>query len=161
MTTNLTNVVASPYVNRQSSRKAKTRRAPRSLVALKRQRIVGYGHLGAALFLSLFSMKHMIHGMTYVTGDNYVMMMAITIELGYILLEVAKLVLVGKTEDAVKRTLMVMLVGLLVLSAVMNAFAFSLTSADYPWVAMAFGVLVPFMVFGFARVGGPMVLAQR
>jgi hypothetical protein len=87
--------------------------------------------------------------------------MAITIELGYVLLEIAKLVLVGRAEAAVRTTLMVMLVGLLALSAVMNAFAFSLTSGDHQWVAMGFGVLVPLMVFGFARVGGPMVLAHR
>jgi hypothetical protein len=148
-------------VRLQSSRKPKTRRAPRSLVALRRQRTVGYGALLAALFLSVLSTKHTILGLTHVTGDSYVMIMAITIELGYILLEGAKLVLIGRTELAVRRTLMVMLVGLLVLSAVMNAFAFSLTSTDYPLIAMAFGILVPFMVFGFARIGGPMILAQR
>jgi hypothetical protein len=34
-------------------------------------------------------------------------------------------------------------------------------AGEYKLVAIGFGILVPPMVFGFARVGGPMVLAHR
>lgn len=149
-----------PNVVQLPSRKTKVRKAPRALIALRRQRVVGYGLLGAALLVSVLSTKHQIHGLVHITGDAYVTIMAVVIELGYIALELAKLVVVGKTERSVHRTLMIMLVGLIALSAVMNAFAFSLTATEFPYIAMAFGVLVPLLVFGFARIGGPMILAR-
>jgi hypothetical protein len=123
--------------------------------------MLGFGMLTAVLLLSVLSTKHQIAGLMLMTGDSYTMILAVVIELGYVLLEIAKLTVIGKTEVTVRRTLMVMLVGLLTLSAVMNAFAFTLTAGEYKLVAIGFGILVPLMVFGFARVGGRMVLAQR
>jgi hypothetical protein len=153
-----TNVVSLP----RKSTKTKTRSAPRPLIALRRQRNVGLGMLAAALLLSVLSTKHQISGLMLVTGDSYTAILALVIEVGYLMCELAKLVLVGKTEVSVKKTLMVMLIGLLVLSATMNAFAFSITAtADHQVVAIAFGILVPILVYGFARVGGPMILAHR
>jgi hypothetical protein len=144
------------------SKATKTRTAPRPLTALKRQRMVGFGMLTAALLLSVLSTKHQIAGLMYMTGDSYTMILALVIEVGYIACELAKLVLVGKTEVSVKWTLTTMLIGLLALSALMNSYAFSLTaSAEHQLVAIGFGVLVPLLVYGFARVGGPMVLATK
>ena len=151
-----TNVVRLP------GKSKRTRKAPRPLIALGRQRKVGFAMLASALLLSVLSTKHQIAGLVEMTNDPYTCILAVVIETGYILLEVAKLTVFGKAEIAVRQTLMIMLTGLLALSATMNAYAFSLSAAEaHQMVAIGFGILIPFLVFGFARIAGPMVLARR
>lgn len=104
--------------------------------------------------LTGLSLMHLAHGICIVTGASWfeTIPMAIGIDLGFVGLESAQIV--GARSKFIQPTI----VGTMMGSAVMNAFAFSANAVGmmiYP--AVAFGIAVPALIYSLTRVGASLL----
>jgi hypothetical protein len=135
---------------RQQSRKA--------LKALRRQSgaAIAIGAVGVTLVT--LSLNHLAHGIELVTGAPTweAWAMAIGIDLGFVALEASQLAAAGdKLRKQIARFTKPAIIGTLIGSAGMNAFAFAAQTKNL-WMtaaAITLGIAIPALVYALMRVG--------
>jgi hypothetical protein len=120
------------------------------------QTLAASGVMLVALALLGLSLSHLASGVAIVTGsgerDGW--LMAIGIDMGFVALELALLVVPAAARPAVARYAAPAIVGTLATSAAMNAFAFASHAEGlmiYP--AIGLGFAVPALVFALTKTG--------
>lgn len=124
---------------------------------LARQRIASYGIGSVALVLTGLSLSHLAGGVQLLTqGDVWhSWAMAIGIDLGFIALELGQL---SVTTDTMRKTVSRFagpaVKGTLLVSAVMNAYAFAAPATCWPFAVAAamLGVSIPALIYVLTRV---------
>lgn len=124
---------------------------------MQRQAFAAYGIAGVALVLTVLSLSHLAAGVHNLTqGDVWhAWAMAVGIDLGFIGLELGQLCVTTETlRKQVERFAIPAVIGTLVTSAVMNAYAFCIAAPNmYVMVAAcALGVAIPAMIYVLTRV---------
>jgi len=123
---------------------------------LKRQQIAAGAVAAVAIVLTGLSLAHLAHGIALVTNAPIIeaWAMAVGIDLGFIALELAQLcAATPTTRRAVEQFSRPAIVGTLIVSATMNAFAFGSAATGlmiYP--AAALGVAIPALIYALSRV---------
>lgn len=125
---------------------------------MKRQGLSAVGVGLVAATLTGLSLSHLAHGIEIVTVSPAweAWAMAVGIDLGFVALELSQLTAATeKVQKQISKFTRPAIVGTLVGSAAMNAFAFaSGTSNIYiQGVAAGFGVAIPLLVYALTRVG--------
>ena len=124
---------------------------------LKRQAMAGTAIGSVAVVLTGLSLDHLATGISIVTNvsgwQNWAM--SIAIDLGFITLELAQL---SATSEKVAKTISKFtkpaIVGTMVGSAFMNAFAFAAQASGYMvGPAIVLGLAIPAMIYSLTRVG--------
>jgi hypothetical protein len=141
----------------------KTRRAARPRATspgyrrrLQRQQIAATAVAAVAIVLTGLSLAHLAQGIAIVTNAPVAeaWAMAVGIDLGFVALELAQLcAATPATRRAVEQFSRPAIVGTLIVSATMNAFAFGAAAEGvmmYP--AAALGVAIPALVYALSRV---------
>lgn len=111
----------------------------------------------AALTLTGLSLAHLAHGISIVTHASTMegWAMAVGIDFGFVALEAAKITTIGDKEvAAINKAANPTIVGMMIGSAVLNAFAFSALSEGwmmYPAILM--GLAIPAMIYNLTKVG--------
>jgi hypothetical protein len=143
---------------RPPQKAAETRKSRRALKALRRQAGTAVGIGAVAITLTALSLSHLAHGITIVTGAEAweAWAMAIGIDLGFVALELGQIAVVSdKLRKHVSRFAGPAIVGTLLGSAAMNAFAFAAQTIT-PWMmaaAVTLGVAIPALIYALTRVG--------
>lgn len=130
--------------------------------AMKRQVMSALGIGGVAVTLTALSLNHLAHGIEIVTNapswEAY--SMAIGIDCGFISAELAQLFASSKElAKKISRFTKPAIVGTLIGSAAMNAFAFS--NAVQGWMlapAVLLGVAIPALIYALTRIGGALYM---
>lgn len=130
--------------------------------AMKRQVMSALGIGGVAVTLTALSLNHLAHGIEIVTNapswEAY--SMAIGIDCGFISAELAQLFASSeKLAKKISRFTKPAIVGTLIGSAAMNAFAFS--NAVQGWMlapAVLLGVAIPALIYALTRIGGALYM---
>lgn len=130
--------------------------------AMKRQIMSAIGVGGVAVTLTALSLNHLAHGIEIVTSapswEAYAM--AVGIDCGFISAELAQLFASNeKLAKKISRFTKPAIVGTLIGSAAMNAFAFS--NAVQGWMivpAVLLGVAVPALIYALTRIGGALYM---
>lgn len=124
---------------------------------LARQRYTSYGTSSVALVLMGLSLSHLAEGIGALThsGPSHAWAMAIGVDLGFIALELGQLC---TTTESLRRSIMTWagptIIGTLLVSACMNAYAFASVATGYPSIAAAcvLGVSIPMLIYVLTRV---------
>lgn len=152
-----TNVVKLPV--QKSVGKAKSKRA---IKVSRAQALAATGVMSVALVLTGLSLTHLSHGIELVTKAPSweAWSMAVGIDLGFIVLELAQLVpMQDKTRNKIRSYIKCSIVGTLVGSALMNAFAFGMVAVGWMLIpAVALGLAIPALIYAMTRVGAQMWL---
>jgi hypothetical protein len=124
---------------------------------LKRQAMAGTAIGAVAIVLTGLSLDHLATGIGIVTNtagwQNWAM--SIAIDLGFITLELAQLsATTEKVSKAIARFTKPAIIGTMVGSATMNAFAFAAQTSGYMvGPAIVLGLAIPAMIYSLTRVG--------
>jgi hypothetical protein len=138
--------------------KPTSRRSRRAARAIHRQAGTAAAIGAVAVTLTTLSLSHLAHGITIVTGANgwEAWAMAVGIDLGFVALELAQIATVSdKVRKQVSRFAKPAIIGTLIGSAGMNAFAFAAQTVS-PWMmsaAITLGVAIPALIYALTRVG--------
>ena len=151
---------------RASKSKAATAAKPQSRRAKimgRRQRAASYAIGAVGLTLTALSLSHLAAGVQVLTHSDtwHAWAMATGIDLGFVGLEVGQLcVTTDKLRATVARFAKPAIIGTLIASAGMNAYAFASECASWPFMAaaVALGVSIPAMVYVLTRVSMAMWL---
>jgi hypothetical protein len=140
-----------------------TRRSTRAARALRRQAVTAAGLGLVACTVTALSLHHLANGVAIVTGSSQweSWAMAVGIDLGFVALELAQVATVSdKVRRQVARFAKPAIVGTLLGSAGMNAFAFAAQAAGPVMTAAAvtMGVAIPSLIFALTRVGASMYI---
>lgn len=124
---------------------------------MARQRFAAYGIGAVAVVLMGLSLSHLASGVHALTrGDEWhAWAMAIGIDAGFIGLELGQLCVSTETmRRTVAKWAEPTIVGTLIVSAIMNAYAFASTTNDYvvACAACALGISIPALVYVLTRV---------
>lgn len=124
---------------------------------LRQQLFSGSAVCIAALTLTGLSLAHLAHGISIVTHASTIegWAMAVGIDFGFVALEAAKITTVGDQQTKeINKMANPTIVGMMIGSAVLNAFAFSAQSDGwmmYPAIVM--GLAIPAMIYNLTKVG--------
>ncbi len=124
---------------------------------LKQNLLSGAAVCVAALTLTGLSLNHLAHGISIVTHASTVegWAMAVGIDFGFVALEMAKITTFGEKETKeINKDANPTIVGMMVGSAVLNAFAFGAQAEGwmlYPAIIM--GLAIPTMIYKLTKVG--------
>ena len=147
------------FVQSQIVGKPKSKRA---IKVGRAQALAATGVMSVALVLTGLSLTHLSHGIEVVTKAPSweAWLMAVGIDLGFIVLELAQLVpMQDKTRIKIKNHIKYAIVGTLVGSALMNAFAFGMAAVGWLVIpAVLFGLAIPALIFAMTKVGAQMWL---
>jgi hypothetical protein len=131
---------------------------------LRHQALSAIGLGAVAVVLTGLSLTHLAHGITIVTHapawEGW--SMAIGVDLGFIGLELANIVITNERVRVATqwyRTPAIM--GTLILSAIMNAFAFSAGAEIWTCLwgfGIGFGLVIPMLVYALTNVGAKLYL---
>jgi hypothetical protein len=142
-----------------AARPARSRATTRKL---RRQAAAAVGVGGVACVLTALSLNHLARGIGMVTGaaEWEAWSMAAGIDLGFVSLELAQLVITTETvRRAVRRYCQPAITGTLAGSAALNALAFAAQSAGWMLApAIAMGLAVPTLVFALTRIRATLYL---
>lgn len=144
--------------------KLKTAKKPNRAFAkrMKRQKLAGFGIGAVAVSLTALSLSHLAHGITLVTDAPAweAWSMAGGIDLGFIACEMAQLnCATEKLAKHVSRFTKPAIVGTLIGSAIMNAFAFAAHATGYMVApAVIFGIAIPGMIYALTRIGAALYI---
>jgi hypothetical protein len=147
-------VTALPISRKPPQPKAKQQTNRLTKRQIKHQNMTATGLGTVTAILTGLSLSHLAHGIGIVTGAGALetVPMAIGIDLGFVLLEIAQIV--GARSKFIQPTI----VGLMMGSAAMNAFAFSAQSVGWMvYPAVAFGIAVPALIYSLTRVGAALL----
>jgi hypothetical protein len=110
---------------------------------------------GVAAVITGLSLSHLAHGITIVSGTGgwQSWAMAVGIDVGMIVTEVATLTAGERVRRETHWYAMAMIAGTLVLSAAMNSFAFASQASTLPFqvAGVVFGVAVPAAIYVLMR----------
>ncbi len=144
-----------------SSRPA-VRRTPRGSVRrMRRQAMAGAAVGFVALTLTALSLTHLAAGIKIVTQAPTweAWAMAVGIDLGFVVLEMAQIVANEKLRRAMAKWAGPAIVGTLIGSAVLNAFAFGAQATGLMIVpAVILGLAIPALIYALTRIGAAMLL---
>jgi hypothetical protein len=112
-----------------------------------------------AVVLTALSLTHLSCGIQITTGaaawEGW--SMAVGIDFGFVALEVAKIMSRDRTMRSIAGHLNVAIVGTLVGSAVLNAFAFAAAASGWlVYPAVALGLAIPGLIYCLTRIGATM-----
>lgn len=149
----------------------KPRRAARPRAAspayqrrLKRQQVAAGAVALVAIVLTGLSLSHLAHGIALVTNAPTIeaWAMAVGIDLGFVALELAQLcAATPTTRRTVEQFSRPAIVGTLIVSATMNAFAFgSAAEGTMMYAAAALGVAIPALIYALSRVAFGLSVAR-
>jgi hypothetical protein len=154
------NVVAMKRPALPGAAKPKSKRVVR---ALRRQVYSAVGVGSIAVTLTALSLTHLAHGIEIVTSapawESYAM--AIGIDLGFITAEFSQLLATNeKLRKQIARFTGPAIMGTLVGSAAMNAFAFASKAVGWPMIAAAvvLGVAIPALIYALTRIGAALYI---
>lgn len=124
---------------------------------LARQRYTAYATAAVALVLMGLSLSHLAEGIGALTHSDpkHAWAMAVGIDLGFIALEIGQLCTMTET---VRRSIMTWagpaIIGTLIVSACMNAYAFASVAVGWPVISAAcvLGVSIPMLIYVLTRV---------
>jgi hypothetical protein len=140
----------------KSSRPAASR-GVRASRALRRQAATAVGIGAVAVTLTALSLSHLAHGVEIVTGSSpfEAWAMAVGIDLGFVALELSQISIGDRLRRTVARYARPAIVGTLIGSAAMNAFAFAAQASSVVMMAaaVAMGVAIPALIFAMTKVG--------
>jgi hypothetical protein len=125
--------------------------------------VAAVGVLAVALALLVQSLSHLASGVAIVTacGERDGWLMVIGIDVGFVALELAPLVAPAATRPAMARYAQPAIIGTLVTSAAMNAFAFvSHVEGLMIFPAIGLGFAVPALVYALTKTGAIMFFAR-
>lgn len=138
------------------------RRATRATKALRRQAATAAGIGLVAVTLTGLSLSHLAHGVEVVTGSTPLeaWAMAIGIDLGFVALELSQITIGDRLRNKVARYAKPAILGTLVGSAAMNAFAFGSQASNYYTLAagILLGVSIPALIYAMTKVGAMMYI---
>lgn len=146
----LTNVKTTKKTNRAFAKK------------MKRQALSGVGIGAVAVCLTGLSLSHLAHGIELVTQSDATeaWSMAVGIDVGFIAMELAQLnAATEKLAKAIGRFTKPAIVGTLVFSAAMNAFAFAAQAKGLMIApAVVLGVAIPGLIYALTRIGAALYI---
>lgn len=124
---------------------------------LTRQRYTSYGTAGVALVLMGLSLSHLAAGIGALTHSDpaHAWAMAVGIDLGFIALELGQLC---TTTESLRKAIMTWagptIIGTLIVSACMNAYAFASVATGWPVIASACILVlsIPMLIYVLTRV---------
>jgi hypothetical protein len=145
------------------AQKTTTRRSIRATKALRRQSGAAIAIGGVGVTLVTLSLNHLAHGIELVTGAPAweAWAMAFGIDLGFVALEVSQLAAMGeKLRKQLAHWARPAILGTLIGSAAMNAFAFAAhtTTAWMTSAAITLGIAIPALVYALMRVGAALYI---
>jgi hypothetical protein len=124
---------------------------------MRRQRVTSYATASVALVLMGLSLSHLAAGVGALTHSDpgHAWSMAVGIDLGFIALEISQLC---ATSESIRAKIMQWagptIIGTLMVSAAMNAYAFASVATGWPVVlsACTLGVSIPMLIYVLTRV---------
>lgn len=130
---------------------------------MARQRLASYGIGAVALVLTVLSLSHLAAGVQVLAHSStwHAWAMAIGIDMGFIGLELGQLCITTETLKAkVSRFADPAIKGTLIVSALMNAYAFASAASGWAFLtaACALGVSIPALIYVLIRVSVAMWL---
>lgn len=129
---------------------------------MRRQAAAGVALGLVTLTLTALSLSHLAHGIQIVTGcDTWeARAMAIGIDLGFITMEMANLMAASKqVVDEISKFTKPAIVGTMLGSAAMNAFAFAAAATGYMIVpAVVLGLAIPGFIYAATRAGAALYI---
>jgi hypothetical protein len=134
-----------------------TRRSVCAKRAMRRQAATAAAIGTVAVVLTALSLSHLAHGISLVTGaagwESWAM--AVGIDLGFVALELSLITVGDKLLKTVARYARPAIVGTLIGSAGMNAFAFAAAASGPVTMAAAvvLGIAIPALIYALTRVG--------
>jgi hypothetical protein len=138
------------------------RRSVRVRKAIRRQALTAIGIGLVAVTLTALSLSHLAHGVEIVTGSSpfEAWAMAVGIDLGFVALELSQISIGDRLRRTVARYARPAIVGTLIGSAAMNAFAFAAQADGYCMqaAAVAMGVAIPALIFAMTKVGAALYI---
>lgn len=130
--------------------------------AALRQRAVAYAIGAVGVTLTGLSLNHLATGIGMITGAGPIEsgMTASAIDLGFIVLEAAQIVVTAKTLAKIARFTGPTIIGLMAGSAAMNALAFASHATGNAMIAaaVALGVAIPALIYVLMRVGAALYI---
>lgn len=110
---------------------------------------------GVALILTGLSLSHLAHGIEIVTHspawESWAM--AIGVDLGFIVVEVAKIVVDEKTGREIRAYANATIIGTMIGSAILNAFAFGNAAEGFMTIpAVTLGLAIPGMLYSLTKI---------
>src|SRR5215472_107605 len=140
--------------------KSKSKAQRRHLTkAAKRQRFAATMVGLVVMALTGLSLTHLSHGIEVVTNASAweAWAMAVGIDLGFVVLEVADLSAVETTRRKIEKWIKPAIIGTLTGSAALNAFAFAANATGwYVYPAAVLGVAITALIYAMTRVGTTM-----
>jgi hypothetical protein len=133
-----------------------------SAKALRRQAGTAVGIGLVAVTLTTLSLSHLAHGITLVTGAETWegWSMAVGIDLGFVALELSQIAIGERVRKQVRRFARPAILGTLIASAGMNAFAFCAQAVN-PYMmaaAITLGIAIPGLIYALTRVGAALYI---
>jgi len=128
------------------------------------QLLAGVAVGAVALTLTGLSLTHLAHGIEIVTSAPSweAWSMAVGIDCGFVVLEVAQLAVTEKLAREIRKYAAPTIMGTLIGSALLNAFAFGAAATGYIVVpAVALGLAIPAMIYSLTTVATKMYLGRR
>jgi hypothetical protein len=133
-----------------------------ALKKMKRQALSATAIGVVAVALTALSLDHLAHGIDIVTGTNgwQSWAMAVGIDMGFITLELAQLAAAtDKVYKQIAKFTKPAIVGTMVGSAAMNAFAFAASAVGYMVApAVVIGISIPALIYALTKVGAAMYI---
>lgn len=147
---------------KQKKQAKQARKATRATRALRRQAATAAGIGLVAVTLTGLSLSHLAHGVALVTGSSDLesWAMAIGVDLGFVALELSQISIGDRLRKQVGKYAKPAILGTLVGSAAMNAFAFAGQATNY-WTmsaGIALGVAIPALIYAMTKVGAMMYI---
>lgn len=142
---------------------AKSVRKSVRVTKAQRRQLMAAGCVGSvAMVLTGLSLSHLANGIELVTNSHSfeAWSMAVGIDLGFVSLELAQIMCAGeKLRKQISRFTKPAIVGTLVGSAAMNAFAFAAQSSGWMmYAAAALGLSIPALIFAMTKIGAAMYI---
>ncbi len=132
---------------------------------LRQQLLSGAAVSVVALTLTGLSLNHLAHGISIVTHADMVesWAMAVGIDLGFVAVEMAQMSVSNeKLSKEINQYAGPTIVGTMVGSAVLNAFAFAAQAEGWMLVpAIIMGLVIPAMIYSLTKIGTKMYLGCR
>jgi len=144
------------------NKSSKPKPVRRTTKAMRRQVLSAAGIGAVAVTLTGLSLHHLASGIEIVTSsptiESYAM--AVGIDMGFISAEIAQLFASNeRMKRIVSKFAKPTVVGTMIASAAMNAFAFSSHVTGYMIApAVILGVAIPAMIYAFTRIGGALYI---
>lgn len=132
---------------------------------LRQQLLSGAAVSVVALTLTGLSLNHLAHGIAIVTHSDMIesWAMAIGVDLGFVAVEMAQMSVTNeKLSKEINQYAGPTIVGTMVGSAVLNAFAFATQAEGWMMVpAIVMGLAIPAMIYSLTKIGTKMYLGCK